>query len=150
MANLWFCVRQVVHPALDLWVCCSGVVGCLAEGLLGGVDKVEETILVLLLPEMLDVSFPSAFFKSAHLYSSEIGWETGARVVSLTRMKNACWHIIVPQLALLVVLFLVGQQWGLRPRTPCEHLSRVQLEPPPDDLDQFPDSNVVCGKVEVS
>ena len=61
MANLWFCVRQVVHPALDLWVCCSGVVGCLAEGLLGGVDKVEETILVLLLPEILDVSFPSAF-----------------------------------------------------------------------------------------
>jgi len=55
-------------------------------------------------------------------------------------------YSIVPQLALLVLLFLVGQQWGLRPRTPCEHLSRVQLEPPPDDLDQFPDSHVVWNE----
>ena len=89
------CEAGAAHPALGLWVCCSGVVGCLAEGLLRGVDKVEEAILVLLLPEMLDVSFFICFFKPAHLYSSEIGWETGARVVSLTRMKNACWHIRV-------------------------------------------------------
>jgi len=97
VANLWFCVRQVVHPALDLWVCCSGVVGCLAEGLLGGVDKVEETILVLLLPVQLR------------------DWLGDRRQSCVVDQDEKC-------------------------------LSRVQLEPPPDDLDQFPDSHVVWNE----
>ena len=62
-----------------------------AESLLRGINQVEEAILVHLFPEkkndLITKHIPVPLL--SHLYSSDIGMETGARLVSLTRRKKA-------------------------------------------------------------
>ena len=85
---LFFCRRGSSSPTRR----CSSRF-CSAKCLLGCVDQVQEPILVLLFPEcnsMLRLIFPSPNLMNSHLQSSEIGCDTGAKVVSLTRIKKAC------------------------------------------------------------